>query len=210
MDPAKDALATLYTGWYDGTGEMSGVTDAAVVLILKIGSARDQANYRPISLLNALYKVYASILKDRLAAGLEQSLHGTQYGIREGRSTSAAIYCVRRVQDMLDRGGRKGHILLLDWKKAFDRAHMDRVAEFLERMRCPAEPREAISRVFQPARFRTRVGGVECLWHWQRRGIRQGCPLSPYLLIVVIVFLGRTTGRALWGRPRALAGAQLR
>lgn len=78
---------------------------------------------------------------------------------------------------------------MLVWEKAFDRAHMDRVAEVLRRLACPEELVAAISRVFKLARFKARVGGEESGWHWQNRGIRQGCPLSPYLFVTVMTAL---------------------
>lgn len=180
----------------------AGVTDAAVVRLLKKGNARDMANYRPTSLLDALYNVYATVLQRRLAAGVERAQQHMQDGFCGGRSTSTAIYCVRRIQDMLERGGRRGHDMLLDWEEAFDRVHMDMVAEVLRRMGCLLELVQAISRVFRPARFMARAGGGESGWRWQYRRIRQGCPLSPYLCVCDGhdgFFLGRLPGGPLWG-----------
>lgn len=88
-----------------------------------------------------MYKVYATILQRRLAEGVEAAQLSTQYGFRTSRSTSSAIYCIRRIQDMFERGGRRGHVLLLDLEKTFDRVHMDRVAEVLRRIGVPGGAR---------------------------------------------------------------------
>lgn len=148
---------------------MTEVTVASVVLLIQKGNARDMANYRPVALLNALYKVYVMVLQHRLAEGVEAAQLRTQYGFRAGRSTSSAVYCFRRIQDMFERGGRRGHVLLLDWERAFGRVHMDRVAEVLGRLGCPEEVVAAIARVFRPALFKAR--GVESGWLWQSRGV---------------------------------------
>ena len=48
-----------------------------IPIIHKGGSRTTASNYRPISLLNTVYKIFASILQKRLAAGLDQNLQET-------------------------------------------------------------------------------------------------------------------------------------
>ena len=79
-------------------------------------------NYRPIMLLDTMYKIYTRLLADRLSKHVEPLLRKTQYGFRKHRSTAHAIHVVRRTMDALFH---KAHIdlnlLLLDWSKAFDK-----------------------------------------------------------------------------------------
>ena len=78
------------------------------------GSATDPANYRPLSLLQTCYKLYARIIANRLTAGLDDRIRELQFGFRKGRSTSEAIYLVRRLQDLVD--AKKCQVLMfLDW-----------------------------------------------------------------------------------------------
>ena len=42
-----------------------------------------QENYRPISLLQISYKIFASILKQRIEQGVEDELQKTQFGFRQ-------------------------------------------------------------------------------------------------------------------------------
>ena len=46
---------------------------AELVTLYKKGNVEDPANYRPIALLNTIYKLYASIMQVRLAHGLDES-----------------------------------------------------------------------------------------------------------------------------------------
>lgn len=66
---------------------------ARVVPIHKGGSRDDPGNYRPISLLPLIGKVFEKVLKNQLTDYLENNsiLSVTQFGFRKGLSTSAAI-----------------------------------------------------------------------------------------------------------------------
>ena len=71
---------------------------AEVVMLYKKGATADPANYRPISLLNSCYKLYASMIQRRLVA-MDKRIGEAQFGFREARSTSQPLYILRRLQD---------------------------------------------------------------------------------------------------------------
>ena len=65
------------------------------------------SNYRPISLTNTMYKIYASLLQKRLAAHFDSRLRPTQFGFRSGRSVTQPIHILRRlleVHELPNRG----------------------------------------------------------------------------------------------------------
>ena len=72
---------------------------ARVVLIYKKGDTSKFENYRPISLLNTLYKLFAAILQRRIAARLDKHLQKTQFGFRRNKGTADAVYLVRRIAE---------------------------------------------------------------------------------------------------------------
>ena len=97
-------------------------TQADVVSIYKKGNAELPQNYRPISLLlNTSYKILAKIYQTRLSNAIDSQLHDTQFGFRKGRSTSEALFCVRRLQDLGEAGLEDIILIFLDWEKAFDK-----------------------------------------------------------------------------------------
>ena len=100
---------------------------ARIFLLFKKGNSANIENYRPISLLNTITKMFASILKTRIADGIDNLLHKTQYGFRKKKSTTHALLIVRRLIDKGERtnkhitGRQRIQLLLLDWEKAFDK-----------------------------------------------------------------------------------------
>ena len=78
--------------------------------IYKIGNKRDTKNYRPVTLMDTGYKLYAEILRARMAKKLERegNLGETQMGFRERKGTIDAVYLLKTVLRKKLRGeGRK-------------------------------------------------------------------------------------------------------
>ena len=76
---------------------------ARIAMIYKKGDPASCENYRPISVLAIGYKIFASILKQRLLdAGADKLLWHSQFGFRKHCSTSDAI--------LLHAGGSKLHV----------------------------------------------------------------------------------------------------
>lgn len=82
-------------------------------------------------------------------------------------------------------------LTFLDWEKAFDRIKQDKLLEALERMNIPIIFLNAIKSFYANPQFAVRVNQVTSNWYPQKAGTRQGCPLSPYLFIIVMTVVFR-------------------
>ena len=78
---------------------------ASVASIYKKGDSENLENYRPISLLQTMYKIYASLIKERIDAAIDENIYKTQYGFRKHRSTAQALYIARRLLDISEQQG---------------------------------------------------------------------------------------------------------
>ena len=95
---------------------------ACVSPVYKKGDVEDLSNYRPISILPVIGKVFERLLKDQLVQYLEHValLNTAQHGFRAGRSTGTAVAAfVERVVECFE-GGEYCEVSLLDLSKAFD------------------------------------------------------------------------------------------
>ena len=82
-------------------------------------------------------------------------------------------------------------MLLLDWEKAFDSISFSSIREALARLGVPVSFVQAIMAIYSAPQFRVKDSGYTSELGTQRRGVRQGCPLSPYLFDVVLTCLFR-------------------
>ena len=95
---------------------------AKVIPIHKNGNKTSPSNYRPISILPSLSKVFERVIFTRLRDYVEKFsiLSKTQFGFRSKRSTVDAILdMVERIRDERDHGG-VACSLFIDLQKAFD------------------------------------------------------------------------------------------
>ena len=164
---------------------------ARAVALFKKGDDAIPENYRPISLLSVGYKILASLLLQRLQdAGSEERIRETQYGFRPERGTADALFLARRLIDAaIERRGGKLLLLMLDWRKAFDRIKPEALIVALRRFGVPTEFSDMIQAIYRVRYFTVREAGCDSDVQLQKAGIAQGCPLSPYLFIIVMTLL---------------------
>ena len=94
--------------------------NASVVLIHKKGDTADIKNYRPISLLPVIYKVFSHILLQRMLQALEQHQPQEQAGFRPGFSTTDHIHVVSQLQEKANEYKIPLCFAFVDYEKAFD------------------------------------------------------------------------------------------
>ena len=58
-------------------------------------------NYRPIALLDTIYKIDTRMLATRLSDAIDPYLRSSQYGFRRKRATTHAVHVARRAMDSL-------------------------------------------------------------------------------------------------------------
>ncbi len=90
--------------------------------LYKDGDARVPDNYRGITLLSVVGKIYTSVLNSRVTKWCEQQgvLSEEQAGFRPGRSTVDHLFAVSEVLRMRRSRMKETHCCFLDIRKAYD------------------------------------------------------------------------------------------
>ena len=127
------------------------------------------------------------MLQKRLqTGGAEERIRATQFGFRPKKSTAQALAIMRRIFDAAYSAGKPGMMaLFLDWAKAFDRIKIDCLMAALQRFGVPQPLLQLIGAIYDKRMFILRDSSGNSTKRLQRAGIAQGCPLSPYLFILV-------------------------
>ena len=85
------------------------------------GDPRDPNNYRPITILSCLGKLFTAVLNDRLCNFLEynEMLHENQAGFRKHYSTTDHIFTLHSLIELLKYEKKKLFCCFVDFSKAF-------------------------------------------------------------------------------------------
>ena len=86
---------------------------------------------------------------------------------------------------MFEAKGKPLYMLLIDWEKAFDKIHPDALQYALHRMGVPQHYIDLLKAITIDPQFTVAYKGQESQPATASSGIRQGCPLSPYLFLIV-------------------------
>ena len=162
---------------------------AIITLIHKKGDRRCLDNWRPISLLNLDYKILARVLSKRLQNVITSLVSHVQSGFLKNRS---ALDSVRLIQDVIDYckyTDTPGIIILLDFKKAFDSVCHSFMLYILRKMKFKDSFIRWIKTLYNNALGRVMNNGWISEKFCIERGVRQGCPLSALLFILIAEIL---------------------
>ena len=161
-------------------------TRSIICPIFKKGDKTECKNYRGISLLTHVGKMYEGILERRLRAVLEDRLGEWQYGFRPGRSIVDLVFSLRMVIEKAWEWDRPQYIAFIDLEKAFDCIPREKLWKVLEEQhyQVPAMLLRAIKGMYWECESRVRSEEGRELWFNVKSGVRQGSGLSPLLFII--------------------------
>jgi exonuclease III len=142
-------------------------------------------NWRPISLLNTDYKILTKALATRLKMVLPSVIHPDQVAYLKGRYIGQNIRTIIDVMDYTKQNNLEGIIAFLDFEKAFDSINWQVIDEALEAFNIGVNFRKWVKVVYKNISSCVTNCGYSSEYFEISRGVRQGCPLSAYLFIVV-------------------------
>jgi hypothetical protein len=167
-------------------GRLSASQRSGVITLLhKRGDRLDMKNWRPITLLCVDYKIAAKVIANRLLQVIQFLVHDNQSCGVPGRNPILNNRLLKDIVSEINRCGLGGAILSLDQEKAFDRVEWPYLQRVLERMNF-GESFQSWVRLFYTNIFScVLVNGMLSDPFKVTRGVRQGCPLSPLLYVLI-------------------------
>uniref|UniRef100_A0A670ILE0 Reverse transcriptase domain-containing protein n=1 Tax=Podarcis muralis TaxID=64176 RepID=A0A670ILE0_PODMU len=165
--------------------------EAFISLIPKTETEKNQVkNYRPISLLNVDYKIFADILAKRLKKVLIGEIHKDQAGFLPGRHMSDNVRNIIDIVELLEMNiNRKAVLIFVDAEKAFDNICWSFMKKNLQGMGVGQGFENGIGAIYSEQKARLIVNNVVTEEIAIEKGTRQGCPISPLLFILVLEVL---------------------
>ncbi len=158
-----------------------------IVLVPKKGKdSRLLKNWRPISLLNTDYKILAKILADRLQKIIAKLVHSDQNGYIRGRYIGYNIRVLTDILEYSDKYKLEGLLAFLDFEKAFDSLNWSFLFKVLHEFNLGTNYIKWVKILYSDIESCVTNNGHASAFFKLERGIRQGCPLSALLFVLVV------------------------
>lgn len=148
--------------------------------IPKKKSAKSAKDFRKITLASAAYKVYASWLLGHVI-GKTGPIGNHQAGFLHDRSTVDHIFTARRVLEEKWNAGDNLVVMSLDIEKAFDNVSLKSLSAVLEAKGASKRLSNRIVNCMIDEEQRIYWKGQKTAPKLRKKGVKQGCPLSPYV-----------------------------
>ena len=175
-----------------------GKTEDKYISILtpihKKGPKTDPSNYRGISLLSCVSKLFSAILNKRLFKYVKDKklLSDEQLGFVPGNRTSDAHMIIHNIiKHYCHKKGKMIYSCFVDFKKAFDCIPRDKLFEKLKTYGITGNFFNTLKRMYTNDSSKIKIDGTLSNTLYPNQGVRQGCILSPLLFNIFLADLPR-------------------
>ena len=156
-----------------------------IVCIPKENKCRNNLkNWRPITLLNTIYKIASGSIASRIKNVLDKLIATEQTGLIKDRYIGENTRLVYDLLQFTEEQNIPGLLLLIDFEKAFDSLSWSFIHKVLQFFNFGPSIRNWISTLYKNSSSAVSQCGCLSSFFKLGRGCRQGDPISPYLFIL--------------------------
>lgn len=184
-EPTLEEFKILLKKVWEKNSIPSGWRKTLVIPIPKIKNPKTAKDFRKIVLASTGYKIYASWVLGHLV-GNTNPIGSHQAGFLSQRSTMDHIFAARRILEEKWNAGDDLIVMALDIQKAFDNISLTALPDILIGK---GASRDLTNRIISCLNLEEQ----QILWRGQKtapkyrtKGVKQGCPLSPYVFDLIM------------------------
>jgi len=176
-----NTLQLLFNKIYN-TGTIPGDMIRSIFIALpKKPGTMECENHRTISLMSHCTKILLKVIMQRNKKKIHDEISEEQYGFMPDKGTRNAVFVLKNIAERAIEVQKDLYLAFIDYKKAFDRVRHDEILDMLNKINMDDKDLRLIQNLYYDQSAVIRVGDnvtEECAI---KKGVRQGCVLSPDL-----------------------------
>ena len=180
-DENIDVITNLCNIMYNSGVIPTDLKQSIFITLTKMSKAQSCTEYGTISLISHITKLLLKVIEQRIFRKIDNEVSRLKSGFRTGSGTREGLFNLRTVFEQAIDLGKDVYICFIDYTKAFDRVKHSKIIECLSEIGIDDKDLQIITKMYweQTAVVRTEHGITE---EFQvKKGVRQGCVLSPSL-----------------------------
>ena len=156
--------------------------------IFKKGDANEACNYRGITLISILAKVYSQLLLNRLTDWSEkrEKISNNRFGFQKRKSVNDCVFILHSVISKVLNTGQKLYCILIDYEKCFDKIDRSLLWQKLLKEHVSSKLVKAIKSMYTTVKSCVRYKSTYSRFFDSSIGLKQGDPSSPLLFMFFV------------------------
>ena len=150
-------------------------------------------NYRGTTLTFIAAKIYNTLLRNRIEPKIDNILRKNQNGYRRNRSTTSQILTIGRILVCVRAKNLQATLVFVDFTKAFDSIHRGKMEQIILAHGLPKETVAAITILYRNTKVKVRSSDGDTEYFDIVAGVLQGDTLAPYVFIICLDYVLRTS-----------------
>jgi hypothetical protein len=177
----KTQVLQILNGFALGTVDIARLNFGILSLIPKVPGADNIKQYRPIALINVIFKIVAKAYAMRLSPVAHRVISLSQTAFIKGRLIHDGPLALHEIIHELKVKKTEAVLLKLDFEKAYDRVNWQFLREVLIRKGFDAAYVHRMMQLVSGGQTAIAINGEVGPYFRNKRGVRQGDPISPLL-----------------------------
>ena len=193
LEKTIDLLYPLFSNIWEKEEVPKEWKESYIIKLPKKGDLGNCSNYRGISLLSVPGKVFNRVLLERMKDAVDSQLRDQQAGFRSNRSCVDQIITLRIIIEQSIEWTSALYINFVDYEKAFDSVNRETLWMLMRHYGIPRKLVNLVKCSYLGTSCRVVHEGQLTEQFEIKTGVRQGCLLSPFLFLLVIDWIMKTT-----------------
>ena len=164
-----------------------------LIKLPKKGDLTNCNNYRGITLLVIVGKVFNRIILNRMKCAVDEKLRDNKAGFRANRSCTDQIVTLRIIIEQTLEWNSSAYINFMDYQKAFDSVDRTTLWKLMRHYGIPEKLVNLVSKSYEGTSCQVCHEGQLSESFEIKTGVRQGCLLSPFLFNLAIDWVMKET-----------------
>ena len=180
-DIGVEVTTKLLNAIYDSGVIPEDLMKSVFITLPKSPGATECELHRTISLMSHVTKILLRVLMRRMRKSLRPEISRTQFGFVPDKGTRNAIFTMSMLMERCIQVQTDLYICFIDYSKAFDKVRHEELFNILNKLDIDGKDLRIVRNLYWDQNAAVRIDGDLSESKKIKRGVRQGCVMSPDL-----------------------------